>query len=109
MAASSSFGPDVSSTWRSVTLAAPVAPSLGHVEVLDVGLGATGRLGGEGLGPHQHDLDRVAGELGLDVGGATEDRLDTDDVVAVDLESTMLVMTGAPSLADSRPATSRPS
>ena len=37
---------------------------IGHGERRDRGGTATGRLGGEGLGPHQEDAGLVAGERG---------------------------------------------
>ena len=64
MAASSSFGPVASSTWRSMTLAAPAAPGR-DLEGGDLGGAAAGLLGRERLGPDERDVRAAGGELGL--------------------------------------------
>ena len=57
---------------------------VGHGEILDVGSRAPADSSGKDFGRTKKMT--LAGELGLHVGGATEDRLVTDQGVAVDLD-----------------------
>jgi hypothetical protein len=85
MAASSSDGPSVSSTWMLVTLAAPTAPSSGTASASTVAASP------EGDSAAANDLGRTRKMPGVDPVNlvvtlvvATEDRLDADQG-AVDL------------------------
>ena len=58
-----------------------------HIEILGVGLGPTDALGLERLRTDEEDARLARRVLGADVSHATEDRLGTDELIAVGFES----------------------
>ncbi len=105
--ASSSLGPERSSTWRAVTVVAPVAPRSGA--------GAeTTSAAPPPPGSAANDLARTTKRWGPSpVKRAVAATVPPNSVCWLDwpssLRPTTLVSTGLSSLTDNRPATSRPS